>query len=89
MGSDRAIALLNDMLWGTLVVAAPVLLATLLVGVIISVFQVTTQLQEITLSYVPKILVAGVVTIAIGPWMISRITSYATNLYLMIPSLNG
>ena len=88
MGSDRALALLNELMWGALIVAAPVLLATLLVGLLVSVFQVTTQLQEVTLSYVPKILVAGIVMIAIGPWMMGRVTSYAADLYLLIPSLN-
>ncbi len=55
------------MLWASLLVAGPLLIATLVVGVLISVFQVTTQLQEITLSYVPKILVAAFLLIGIGP----------------------
>nr|WP_244624748.1 flagellar biosynthetic protein FliQ [Sphingomonas sp. So64.6b] len=75
------------MLWNSLIVAGPVLIATLLVGLLISVFQVTTQLQEVTLSYVPKILVAAFLLIAIGPWMIGRLTQFATSLYLMIPTL--
>lgn len=87
MGSDRALSLLNDMLWNCLLVAGPVLIATLLVGLIVSVFQVTTQLQEITLSYVPKILVAAVVLIAIGPWMLGKVTSFAISLYQIIPTL--
>ncbi|HEX4695780.1 flagellar biosynthetic protein FliQ [Sphingomonas sp.] len=87
MGGDRALSLLNDMLWNSLLVAGPVLIATLLVGLVISVFQVTTQLQEITLSYVPKILVAAVMLIAIGPWMLGRVTGFATALYALIPAL--
>jgi len=87
MGGDRALSLLNDMLWNCLLVAGPVLIATLLVGLVISVFQVTTQLQEITLSYVPKILVAAVMLIAIGPWMLGRVTNFATALYALIPTL--
>ena len=87
MGGDRALSLLNDMMWNSLLVAGPVLIATLLVGLVISVFQVTTQLQEITLSYVPKILVAAVMLIAIGPWMLGRVTSFATALYALIPTL--
>jgi flagellar biosynthetic protein FliQ len=66
MGGDRALALLNDMLWTCIYVAGPVLAATLLVGLLISVFQVTTQLQEMTLSYVPKILAATFVLIAVN-----------------------
>lgn len=87
MGGDRALSLLNDMLWNSLLVAGPVLVATLLVGLAVSVFQVTTQLQEVTLSYVPKILVAAVMLIAIGPWMLGRVTSFASALYELIPSL--
>jgi flagellar biosynthetic protein FliQ len=89
VGSDRALNFLNDMLWNSLLVAGPILIATLLVGLIISVFQVTTQLQEITLSYVPKILTAAFLLIAIGPWMMGRVTGYATSLYLLIPTLAG
>lgn len=87
MGADRALGFLNGMLWTSLLVAGPVLIATLLVGILISVFQVTTQLQEITLSYVPKILVAAFLLIAIGPWMMGRVTQFASSLYLLIPTL--
>jgi len=89
MGPDRALDLMNEMLWNTAVVAGPVLLATLAVGLIVSVFQVATQIQEITLSYVPKMLAAMVLLIALGPWMIARLTGFARSLYLLIPSLAG
>lgn len=75
------------MLWNSLIVAGPILIATLIVGLIVSVFQVTTQLQEITLSYVPKILTAALLLIAIGPWMMGRVTQFATSLYLLIPTV--
>jgi flagellar biosynthetic protein FliQ len=75
------------MLWSAALLAGPVMLATLLVGLIISVFQVATQIQEITLSYVPKIVTAGLMLILLGPWMISHMVSFATDLYLLIPQL--
>lgn len=87
MGSDRALGLLNEMLWNTLVIAGPVLLAILAVGLLISVVQVATQIQEITLSYVPKMLVSAILLIALGPWMIARLTDFARSLYLLIPTL--
>lgn len=87
MGAGRALTFLNEMLWNSLVVAGPILIATLIVGLLISVFQVTTQLQEITLSYVPKILTAAFLLIALGPWMMGRVTQFATSLYLLIPTL--
>ena len=89
VGTDRALNFLNDMLWNSLLVAGPILIATLVVGLMISVFQVTTQLQEITLSYVPKILTTAFLLIAIGPWMMGRVTSFASSLYLIIPTLAG
>ena len=89
MASGRALGFLNEMLWNSLIVAGPIMLATLAVGLIISIFQVTTQIQEMTLSYVPKIAVAALMLIAIGPWMMGRITHFATSLYLTIPTVAG
>lgn len=89
MTPDRALDYLNDMLWSAALVAGPVMLATLLVGLLISVFQVATQIQEITLSYVPKIFVAGMMLILLGPWMLSRLTGFARDLYMTIPSLGS
>ncbi len=87
MGADRALFLLNQMVWNALYVAGPILVATLCVGLLISIFQVTTQLQEITLSYVPKILVAAFLIITLGPWMIGRLAHFARALYQMIPTV--
>jgi flagellar biosynthesis protein FliQ len=87
LSPERALDLLTSMLWSAALLAGPVMLATLLVGVIISVFQVATQIQEVTLSYVPKILTAGFVLILLGPWMVSQMVSFATDLYLLIPEL--
>lgn len=89
MEADYALNLLDAMLWNCLVVAGPVLAATLVVGVVISVLQVATQMQEMTLSYVPKLLIAALLLIALGPWMIGRITDFARSLYLVIPTLAG
>lgn len=87
MTPDRALDYLNDMLWSAALVAGPIMLATLVVGLIVSVFQVATQIQEITLSYVPKIVTAGLMLIILGPWMVSLMTGFARDLYLTIPML--
>ena len=89
MDSGRALSLLDNMLWTSVIVALPILLAILIVGLTISIFQVTTQLQEMTLSYVPKMLVTAMLLIMLGPWMMGRLTQFATNLYLEIPSIIG
>ncbi|MEZ5708948.1 MAG: flagellar biosynthetic protein FliQ [Blastomonas sp.] len=89
MGTDQALGFLNGMLWNALIIAAPILLATLLVGLAISILQVATQIQEITLSYVPKIAMAAFMLILLGPWMSATIATYARTLYLSIPDLAG
>lgn len=71
-----------------MIVGAPILIATLIVGLVISVLQVATQIQEITLSYVPKLFVAALTLVLLGGWMLGRITQFATALYLSIPSLS-
>lgn len=87
MGADQALDLMRRMLWASAVVSAPVLAAALAVGLLISVLQVATQLQESTLSYVPKLIVAGLVLAALGAWMMGRITDFATYAFNLIPSL--
>ena len=87
MGADEATALMNQLYWYAAVISAPVLITVLIVGLLVSVFQVATQLQEMTLSYVPKLLVSALVLIALGPWMIHRIVQFATSAILLIPSL--
>lgn len=89
MDSGRALSLLDNMLWTSLIVAGPILLAILIVGLLISIFQVTTQLQEMTLSYVPKMLVTAGLLILLGPWMLSRLTQFAISLYTDIPTIAG
>ena len=89
MDSGRALSLLDSMLWTSSIVAGPILLAILIVGLLISIFQVTTQLQEMTLSYVPKMLVAAGLLMLLGPWMLGRLTQFAISLYSEIPAIAG
>jgi flagellar biosynthesis protein FliQ len=87
MTQDQAVGLMNQMLWHCMLVAGPILAAILITGLIISIIQATTQLQEMTLSYVPKMVVAGLLLIMLGPWMIGQITQFALHTIRMIPSL--
>ncbi|KSB91851.1 flagellar biosynthetic protein FliQ [Caulobacter vibrioides] len=87
MGSDQAVELARQLLWSSLVIAAPVLIVALLVGLLISVFQVATQLQEMTLSYIPKLAAAALVLLILAPWMIERITRFAVQMFKMIPAM--
>lgn len=87
MTQDQAVGLMNQMLWQCMVIAGPLLAAILIVGLLISIIQATTQLQEMTLSYVPKMVVAGLLLILLGPWMIGRLTQFAIYAIRTIPSL--
>jgi len=70
-------------------VAGPFLLAGLVVGLLVSIFQAATSIQEVTLSFIPKIVVTGAVIAIAGPWMIGQLVAYTQDLYLSIPSLVG
>jgi flagellar biosynthetic protein FliQ len=73
----------------TLIISAPLFLAALVTGLIISVFQAATQINEATLSFVPKLIAIFVTLILAGPWMITMMTDYIRRLYEAIPSLIG
>ena len=87
MGADEATGLMNQLYWYAAVICAPVLISVLIVGLLVSVFQVATQLQEMTLSYVPKLLTAALVLVTLGPWMIHKVAEFAVAMIRMIPAL--
>ena len=70
-----------------LMVAAPVLLVVLVVGLVVSIFQAATQINEATLSFVPKIVAAVAVLIVAGPWMMSSLVEYLQRTLLSIPGV--
>jgi flagellar biosynthetic protein FliQ len=67
----------------------PVLLLGLVVGLIVSIFQAVTQLQEMTLTFVPKLIAVAIGLIIFGPWMLSTMTSFTTNVYRTLPNIPG
>jgi len=73
----------------TLLVSAPLFIAALVTGLLISIFQAATQINEATLSFVPKLLAIFVTMIAAGPWMLTVLTDYMRRLYESIPSMIG
>lgn len=87
MHSDLAIRMTADLFWTGLVVCLPVLGITLLVGLVVSVVQVVTQIQEMSLSFVPKLVAAAVAVIAFGPWMLRTLCRFTLSLWSQIPSL--
>lgn len=87
MTPDLALQLSKDLLWTALIVSAPVIGAAMLVGLIVSVFQVVTQIQEMTLTFVPKLLVIFFVLLVGGGWMLSVLMTYSIRLFSSIPAL--
>jgi flagellar biosynthetic protein FliQ len=85
MRSDLALQLLSDLLWNALLIAAPLLAVTLLVGLLVSVVQVVTQIQEASLTFIPKIVAAVMVLVVCGPWMLKRLVAFSANLIASIP----
>ncbi len=73
----------------TLMISAPLFLAALVTGLVISIFQAATQINESTLSFVPKLVAIFVTLILAGPWMITLMTDYIRRLYESIPGVIG
>ena len=72
-----------------LLVSAPLLLAALVTGLLVSIFQAATQINEATLSFVPKLIVIFLVLVMAGPWMITLMTDYMRRLFEAIPNFIG
>jgi flagellar biosynthetic protein FliQ len=70
-------------------VAGPLLLAAMLVGLLVSIFQAVTQIQEQSLTLIPKIVAVAAISVLLGPWMLDQLVSYTTGLYGSIPSMVG
>lgn len=70
-----------------LIMAGPILLVTLIVGLVISIFQAATQINEMTLSFIPKLLAVGITVVLLGPWLITTMVDYMQSLFSQIPGL--
>jgi len=73
----------------TLMIAAPLLLVALIIGLVVSIFQAATQINEATLSFIPKLVGIFVALIVAGPWMLSIMLDYMRNVFNGIPGLIG
>jgi flagellar biosynthetic protein FliQ len=86
MRSDLALQLLSDLLWNALLISAPLLAVTLVIGLVVSVLQVVTQIQEASLTVIPKIVGAVIVLAVCGSWMLKRLVGFSANVIANIPS---
>lgn len=89
MSNDLAIYLSNQLLWQALLISSPVIVAALLCGLLVSILQVVTQIQDSTLSIVPKILVVVLMLMLCGGWMLHSLVDFAKNIISNIPKVTG
>jgi flagellar biosynthetic protein FliQ len=89
MTQDTVVSLVVSMMSVTVKVAAPMLLAGLVVGLVISVFQAVTQIQEQTLSFIPKVVALIAIVAIAGPWMLDTLVTWTQQLWAAIPNYVG
>ncbi|SHJ67851.1 flagellar biosynthetic protein FliQ [Hathewaya proteolytica DSM 3090] len=87
MSEALVLSVLKDALITSIMISAPIILTAVLVGLIISIFQATTQIQEQTLTFVPKIVIAGIVGIIFGGWMMNKGIQFTTRIFELISNI--
>ena len=87
MDNGFVIEVTNQAVKVTMMLAAPMLIGALLVGILVSLFQAVTQINEQTLSFIPKIVVIVMALVILSPWMMETMTSFTHDLYSNIPSV--
>ncbi|RZA00558.1 MAG: flagellar biosynthesis protein FliQ [Proteobacteria bacterium] len=86
MTEDIVLSLGRDAIYTTVLLSAPLLISALVVGLIVSIIQAVTQINEATLTFIPKMLAIIVVLIVMAPWMTQMLTSYTTELFTNLPN---
>jgi flagellar biosynthesis protein FliQ len=89
MTPQTVLTLAQQALWITALVSAPLLLTALVVGLVVSVFQAATQINEMTLSFIPKLLAMFAALVLAGPWMLALLVDYVQRLFTSIPQVIG
>lgn len=89
MTPEMAVDLARQALWATIVLVGPVLIAGALAGLITSIFQAVTQVQEQTLTFLPKIAASILVLVALGPWMLRYMVEFTQTLILSLSRYTG
>lgn len=89
MSPDFVIKLASDAVYVILKISLPIVLATLVIGLLVSILQATTQIQEQTLAFVPKIIAALVAILIFGPWILTTMVDYAFNLLVNLHQYIG
>ena len=87
MTPETVVSIGQQALWVTMMIAGPLLGSALAVGLLVGMFQAATQINEMTLSFIPKLLVLVLALVVAGPWMLTVIMNFTTQLMRQIPSL--
>jgi len=87
MTIDIAVTLLRESIYTIFIVAVPILGITLVVGLLISIFQAATSINEMTMTYVPKIIVVGIIGIITLPWMLDILVDFTRNIFNLLPTM--
>lgn len=85
MSNDLALYLSKQLLWHALLISSPIVLAVLISGLLVSILQSITQIQDATINLVPKLLVATLMLMLCGEWMLRHLVQFAQALFLNIP----
>jgi flagellar biosynthesis protein FliQ len=89
MNQDTVVNLASQAMSLALKIAGPLLLVALIIGLLVSIFQAVTQIQEQSLTLIPKIIGVAVVIVVLGPWMLGQLVSYTAALFTSIPTMVG
>ena len=89
MTPESVLDITQNAMWTAVIVAAPMLVTALVVGLIIGMFQAATQINEMTLSFIPKLFTLFIVLVLAGPWLLKTLINYTQQLILSIPSVIG
>lgn len=87
MSGDIAVQIGRDALMMVMLVSAPMLGLGLIVGILVSIFQATTQIQEQTLAFIPKIIAVFVAILVFGPWMLNILVGYTREIFVSLPHM--
>ncbi len=85
MSESFVMTLARDAMLMTLLISLPMLGVSLVVGLVVAIFQAMTQINEMTLTFVPKFIAFGLVLMILGPWMLEQIIAFTTKLFQMLP----
>ncbi len=87
MTEEFIIKFVTDAIYTVIIISAPILISTMVVGFLISIFQAATSINEMTLTFIPKIIVVVVVMLLLLPWMMKMLQNYTINVFNLVPML--